>query len=108
MEEVQDAINQMPSDKAPMPDGFTCLFFKNCWDIIKVALMKVISLFGTLHTTNLHWLNSANVVLLPKKEGAEEISDYQPISLIMTVAKMIAKILATQLSHHMHALVLHA
>lgn len=27
-EEVKEAINQMPSDKAPGPDGFTCAFFK--------------------------------------------------------------------------------
>jgi hypothetical protein len=28
-EEVKNAINEMPSDKAPRPDGFTGVFFKN-------------------------------------------------------------------------------
>jgi len=27
--EIKDAINQMPSDKAPGPDGFMGLFSKN-------------------------------------------------------------------------------
>jgi hypothetical protein len=48
------------------------------------------------------------VVLLPKKEGAEEISDYRPISLIHAVSKIIAKILALRLSPHMDVLVSHA
>lgn len=108
VEEVREAINQMPSDKAPGPDGFTGLFFKKCWDIIKDDIMKAITLFGNLRTANLQWLNSANVVLPPKKEGAESIADYRPISLIHAVAKIIAKVLAIRLASHMHNLVSHA
>jgi hypothetical protein len=93
-DEVRNAINQMPSDKAPGPDGFTGVFFKRCWSIIKGDIMKVIERFGELHVHNFHWLNSANVALLPKKDGAEEISDFHPISLIHAIAKIIAKMLA--------------
>jgi len=34
-DEIKETINSMPSDKAPGPDGFTCAFFKTCWEIIK-------------------------------------------------------------------------
>jgi hypothetical protein len=68
-EEVQNAINRKPRGKAPGPDGFTGIFFKKCWDIIKLEVMNVIHLFGSLHAENFHWLNSANIFLLPKKEG---------------------------------------
>ncbi|KAK1607280.1 hypothetical protein QYE76_030953 [Lolium multiflorum] len=61
-----------------------------CWDTIKVDVMNVIQLFGSLHSENFHWLNSANIALLPKKDGAEAISDYRPISLIHAIAKMLA------------------
>lgn len=107
-EEVKCAIHSMPSDKAPGPDGFTGAFFKRCWEIIKVDVMNVIGSFGNLHTSNLHWLNSANVVLLPKKEGAEEITDYRPISLIHAIAKIIAKVLALRLGPLMNELVSNA
>jgi hypothetical protein len=107
-EEVKCAINQMPSDKAPGPDGFTGMFFKRCWGIIKGDLMRVIHLFGDLHAENFHWLNSANIALLPKKDGAEEVGDFRPISLIHAVARIISKLLALHLSPYMNDLVSNA
>jgi hypothetical protein len=107
-DEVKGVIAQMPRDKAPGPDGFTGHFFKRCWDIIKIDVMKVIHLFGDLHAENFHWLNSANIALLPKKEGAEEVSDFRPISLIHAIAKIISKMLATRLGPLMNELVSNA
>ena len=48
------------------------------------------------------------MVLLPKKDGAEGISDYRPISLIHAVAKIIAKVLSIRLAPLMDALVSNA
>jgi mannosylglycoprotein endo-beta-mannosidase len=104
-EEVWNAINQMPCDKAPGPDGFTGIFFKKCWNIIKSDVMRVIQCFDELHVQDFHWLNSANIALLPKKEGAEEITDFRPISLIHAIAKLIAKMLALLLEPFMNDLV---
>jgi hypothetical protein len=67
--------------------------------------MRAINLFGDLHVANFHWLNSANIALLPKKDGAEEISDFRPISLIHGIAKIIAKMLSLRLAPHMDDLV---
>lgn len=44
-------------------------------------------------------------MLLPKKEGAEDISDFRPISLIHAFTKIIAKILAMRLAPFMNGLV---
>jgi mannosylglycoprotein endo-beta-mannosidase len=106
--EVKGAIYQMPSDKAPGPDGFTGAFFKKCWQIIKEDLMGVINQFGNLHAENFHWLNSANIALLPKKDGAEEVGDFRPISFIHAIAKIISKMLALWLSPFMNELVCNA
>jgi hypothetical protein len=107
-EEVLRAITQMPSDKAPGPDGFTGAFFMKCWGTIKNDIMAVIDRFGELHVHGFHWLNSANIALLPKKEGAEEVSDFRPISLIHAIAKIIAKMLATRLAPFMNELISNA
>jgi hypothetical protein len=83
--EVKEAIMDMPSDKAPGPDGFNGKFFKSCWEIIKGDVMAAMNCFSDLRARNLHWLNTANIVLLPKKDGAEEITDFRPISVIPRV-----------------------
>ena len=104
-EEVKAAVDKTAGDKAPGPDGFTGAFFKACWPIVKGDIMAVIRHFSALHVDHLHWLNSANIALLPKKDGAEEVSDFRPISLIHGVAKLISKIMATRLAPHMNNLV---
>jgi hypothetical protein len=102
--EVWEAIKAMPGDKAPGPDGFSGAFFKSCWTVIKDDLMDVILAFSNLQSASLHWLNSANIALLPKKDGAQSIGDFRPISLIHAVAKIIAKILASRLAPFMNKL----
>jgi hypothetical protein len=54
---------------------------------------------------NFDLLNTANLVLLPKKEGAEKIGDYHPISLIHSIAKLLAKVLALRLTPAMQQLI---
>ena len=93
-EEVKASVFSMPSDKAPSPDGFTVAFLKSCWTIIKVAVMLAINPFSNLHASHLHWLNTADVALIPKKDGAEDISDFRPISLIHAIAKIISKVMS--------------
>jgi hypothetical protein len=104
-EEVKAAVDNTACDKAPGPDGYTCAFFKACWNTIKGDIMAVINKFSNLQTSNLHWLNSANIALIPKKEGAEEVADFCPISLIHTIVKLISKMMAFRLAPHMNKLV---
>jgi hypothetical protein len=47
--EVHEAIKALLPDKAPSMDGFTGIFFKSCWSIIKEDLIKVITLFSNIH-----------------------------------------------------------
>jgi hypothetical protein len=90
-EEVQLAINQMSSNKAPSPDGFIGAFFKKCWTIIKDDVMGAILEFNNLHVVHHQWVNLANIVLLPKKKDVEEINEYRLVRLIHAIAKIIAK-----------------
>ena len=104
-EEIADALFQIGPLKAPGPDGFTGLFFKKCWGIVKHNLMRAIDRFDSLHTSNLHWLNSANVVLLPKKDAPGSPLDYRPISLMHSIAKILCKLLANRLAPELDSLV---
>lgn len=65
----------------------------------------VVNRFSNLHVNGFHWLNSVNIAHIPKKDGAEDISDYRPISIIHDISKIIAKMLASRLAPHMNNLV---
>jgi len=84
----------MSFDKAPGPDGYTGGFFRSCWDIIKVDVVNAANAFHSLRTSSLALHNSANVVLIPKKDGVEAITD-----------KILAKVLALWLATHMSSIV---
>ena len=104
-QEIKTAIDLLPVDKAPGPDGFTGLFLKTCWDIIKGDAMEAVNAFHALRCGSLSLINTANVLLIPKKEGADEVGDFRPISLIHSFIKLISKTLALRLQPHMNAIV---
>ena len=107
-EELKAAVFGSTSDKASGPDDFTGAFYKSCWEIVKPKMLKVVQVFQSLHVANLHWVNSANLALIPKKGGAEDISGSRSISLIHANGIFIAKIMASGLALHMFALVSNA
>ncbi|XP_073354947.1 uncharacterized protein [Aegilops tauschii subsp. strangulata] len=89
--EVWEAIKASPSEKASGPDGFSGAFYRSCWSLIKHDIMAVFHHFYNLAGGDFAALNSAMIVLLPKKDGATSMADYRPISLIHSIAKLIAK-----------------
>ncbi|KAF0905526.1 hypothetical protein E2562_007323 [Oryza meyeriana var. granulata] len=101
-------MDQLPLDKAPGPDSFTGVFYKACWDIVRHDIMVVIHSFTSLRCNSLDLLNSANIVLIPKKNGADCIMDYRTISPIHGVGKLISKVLALRLQPYMDTLIDHA
>uniref|UniRef100_A0A453N7T1 Reverse transcriptase domain-containing protein n=1 Tax=Aegilops tauschii subsp. strangulata TaxID=200361 RepID=A0A453N7T1_AEGTS len=56
--------------------------------------MAVFNQFHSLSGANFAKINSAFVTLLPKKDGAESVGDFRPISLINSIAKLITKVLS--------------
>ena len=104
-EEVWKTILQLPSDKAPRPDGFTGRFYKSCWPVIKEDIMAAVSALWSRKFMNFESLNSAYITLLPKKVGADQPKDFRPISLVHSFAKLITKMLANRLADHLQQMV---
>jgi hypothetical protein len=48
------------------------------------------------------------VILIEKKEGAHVIGDYRPISIMHSIAKLLAKILSNRLAPHLDRIVSHS
>lgn len=63
-------VKNLPLEKAPRPDGFTCHFYRYAWSVIKQDIVAVInSLNVALHGEGgLTSLNGAFITLLVKKD----------------------------------------
>jgi hypothetical protein len=104
-EEVKKAIMASPSDKVPRLDGFSATFFKVCWGIIKGDLVAALNLAWRANSQHLHLINTASIILLPKKEDPNQLTDFRPISLIHSFAKILTKILELRLAPRMDELI---
>ncbi|CAJ0951192.1 unnamed protein product [Ranitomeya imitator] len=98
LEEVEKALTDMASGKAPGPDGFPIELYRKYRDILAPLLLRVfqgVCERGSMPDT----FYEANIILL-KKEGKDplECGSYRPISLVNVDYKVFTKILATRLN----------
>jgi mannosylglycoprotein endo-beta-mannosidase len=105
LEEVHAVVKDIAAKKAPGPDGYIGLFFKHSWGTVRQDVMLAINFFFNLHDQHLVHLNTAHVVLLPKKAYAKRIGDYRPISLTHSISKLLSKILANRLGQELNDIV---
>lgn len=104
-QETWDVIKNMHLDKAPEPDGFIRRFYRSCWPIINLDVMVATGAIHAGDVQKLHRLNSAYMILIPKKDAPQSVADYRPISLVHSFSKLITKILANRLSSRRNELV---
>ena len=95
-DEVEEVIKHLPSDRAPGPDGFTGLFLRKCWSVLKPDFMKLVTEFYEGKCI-LECLNTSLITLIPKKLNPEFVGDFRPISLTNTCLKFLTKLLANRL-----------
>lgn len=96
IEKVKEALFQMHPTKAPGQDGLPPLFYQKYFhlvgDSVTAAALRV------LNTSNfLSKFNHTYITLVPKKEGAERIEDFHPISLCNMLYKIVTKVIANRL-----------
>ncbi|GKB61025.1 RNA-directed DNA polymerase, eukaryota, reverse transcriptase zinc-binding domain protein [Tanacetum coccineum] len=95
-EEIKKAVWDCGTDKSPGPDGFSFGFYRRFWSVIEkdvVAAVKYFFQFGSIPKG----CNSSFIALIPKVPDAKMVKDFKPISLIGSLYKIIAKILANRL-----------
>ena len=69
----------MLGDKVPGLDGFPNFFYQECWDLIKANVVEFVREFLRDLGCIRRW-DSTLITIILKKEGAETVSDYRPIS----------------------------
>ena len=73
--------------------------------IVKSNVVVAINALFMMNSQGFDLINSANIILLPKKPDARRVTDYKPISLIHSIAKLFSKILANRLAPLLDSLV---
>lgn len=94
--EIKAVVKECDGNKAPGLDGFNMLCFQKFWKIMKGEVINFVKEFhknGRL----VKGINSSFITLIPKKETPIRRSNYRPISLVGSVYKVLAKLLANRL-----------
>jgi hypothetical protein len=67
MEEIEAVVREMPTDRAPGPDGFNGIFMKKCWATIKGDFVKMVNDFYE-ENIQLDCINTEHITLITKKQ----------------------------------------
>ena len=95
-EEIKKAMFSMNDSKAPGPDGFSSLFFKEASSIVGCDVIEaVVSFFNS--GCLLREINCTIIALVPKVPNPGSMHDYRPISCCNTIYKCISKIIAARI-----------
>eukprot|EP00253_Pinus_taeda_P026524 PITA_26524 len=96
LHEVDMAVRNLKSGKAPSPDGFTSDFFHHFWDLIQIEVWQLVE-----ESRALRWmypgLNATFLALIPKLEGANKPEKYRPIALCNITYKIVSNVIANRL-----------
>lgn len=96
MDEIDQIVADLPNNKSPGPDGYTNEFIKGCWPLVAEDFYKLFNAFYNGQIC-LRSINNSHIVLIPKKDGPQTVSDYRPISLLNTSLKLLTKLLVNRL-----------
>ena len=106
-EEVLAAVSGLNKDKAPGPDGFPIAFWSFSWDFVKEEVMGFFMDFFQ-NEQFVKSLNATFLVLVPKGSTVEDLKDLRPISLVGSLYKILAKVLANRIKRVMGSIISHS
>jgi hypothetical protein len=94
--EVFYVLSSLGSSKAPGPDGFSALFYKKYWSVVKREVLDFLLDFF-LNKKLVREQNHTFITLIPKLSGAHSVDQFRPINLYNISYKIISKLLANRL-----------
>jgi len=96
MEEIKREMWSCGGEKASGPDGFTFKLLRHKWELMKFDICNFVRHFERTGTFS-KGCNSSFITLIPKVTDPLHLGEYRPISLIGSLYKITAKVLAIRL-----------
>ncbi|CAI5983619.1 unnamed protein product [Closterium sp. NIES-65] len=103
-DEVRKAIRELAPRKSPGADGLPKELFDYNWGLLGPVLMDLVRSF-TGGEALPHTVSTAVTILLHKKGDKGDLGNYRPITLLSTVCKIIAKVMASRLKVVLHEVI---
>lgn len=103
-EEVTEAIMVIWPVKAPGPDGLHALFYQKNWNIIKEQVHCLVENFFQTGSLPMG-LNDTNLVIIPKVQTPERVTQFRPIRLCNVAYKIVTKVMTNRLKRIMPDLI---
>jgi hypothetical protein len=94
--ECKKALFEMGPYKAPGEDGYPTLFFQHCWDTIANSLFRYVNQVW-VNPSLISVINNTLLVMIPKIDKPEFVSQFRPIYLCNVVYKIISKVIVNKI-----------
>ena len=98
-EEVYYVLAALDENKATGPDKIPAKLLKICASSVCSSLCDIFNKSLSIGKLPCEWKLS-NIIPIPKKGPADEVSNYRPISLLSLVSKVFERCVYNQLIHH--------
>ncbi|CAI5535884.1 unnamed protein product [Closterium sp. Naga37s-1] len=102
--EVKRALAEMAPGKTPGRDGLPKELWESQWDLLGGQMMRFLKEFERTGLLSKEF-STAVTVLLHKKGAKDDLQNYRLITLLSTVYKLIAKILANRIKKKLESVV---
>jgi mannosylglycoprotein endo-beta-mannosidase len=100
LKEVIEAITSLPKGKAPCHDGLlTKNFQENVEETAPTFLLAFRAMLSLGMTSD--FINKRMITLIPKSEDHSKLGNWRPITLLGSIYKVLAKILAIRIQIHL-------
>ena len=103
-EEIKATLFNMQDLKAPGPDGYPVIFYKQLWPTVGDDVIKAVNSFFRIKSMPRE-VNNSLIVLIPKISNPTSVQHFRPISLGNVVYKIISKLLVAKLRPHLDKII---